>query len=94
MQTKANIYRLKVHPRCADYISAMQNARYPEMKDTSMRTSAPDKPIHDWTSHFRTATEYGISWILQYETKKPTNPQMNTIIRRDKITGKLIYTSQ
>lgn len=93
METKANIYRLKVHPRCADYISSMQNARYPEQKETSNRIKAVDTPIHDRTSHFRTCTEYGLAWILENETKKPQQVQQKSLVRRDKVTGKLIYTS-
>jgi hypothetical protein len=40
------------------WVEAMDNARYPQRSDTSQATSAITLPIHDWTSHPRTATEY------------------------------------
>ena len=40
------------------WIEAMQNARYPERSENSQATSEINLPIHDWTSHHRTATEY------------------------------------
>lgn len=36
----------------------MLNARYPERRMNTQATTVPDKPIHDWTSHLRTAFEY------------------------------------
>lgn len=52
---------------CMDFISAMQNARYPQ---TNGRTTPADKPIHDWTSHYRTAFEYLIMYLIQNEDKQ------------------------
>lgn len=43
------------------------NARYPERSETSQSTSVQSKPIHDWTSHFRTALEY----FFQYTKENP-----------------------
>lgn len=40
------------------WLDAMQEARFPQRSDNSESTSAIVKPIHDWTSHPRTATEY------------------------------------
>lgn len=40
------------------WMEAIDGARYPERKDTSQSTSEITLPIHDWTSHPRTATEY------------------------------------
>lgn len=73
-QTKANIYRLRYNDYCLDYASSMMNARYPEIRESSNRTWANDKPVHDWTSHFRTATEYGITYL-----------QENPIIKKTKV---------
>lgn len=37
---------------------AMSSARYPQRSENSQATSAIVLPIHDWTSHPRTSTEY------------------------------------
>ena len=36
----------------------IQNARYPQRQEQSQATSSIVLPIHDWTSHHRTSTEY------------------------------------
>lgn len=43
---------------CLPLHDAMTNARFPAKRPESEATSTPTKPIHDWTSHFRTAVEY------------------------------------
>ena len=40
------------------WLEAMKAARYPQRAETSQATHAVTLPIHDWTSHHRTATEY------------------------------------
>jgi len=40
------------------WVEAMQEARFPERKEASQITSEIIKPIHNWTSHHRSATEY------------------------------------
>ncbi len=88
MQTRANIYRIRIASRCADLVSSLQNARYPETKENSVRTTANDKPIHDWTSHYRTAVEYGIAYLLENENK-PKQVYEDKRMTRDYRTGKL-----
>ncbi len=44
--------------RCGGLDDAISNARFPEVREASQRTTENTKPIHDWTSHFRTALEY------------------------------------
>lgn len=90
MTVRANIYRIRIHSRCADFISSIQNARYPEVKEGSVRTTANDKPIHDWSSHYRTALEYGMCYIIDNENK-PEKKFIDTRPVRDTRTWKLIY---
>lgn len=45
-------------PGTQKWMEAIDGARYPQRADTSQATTAIVKPIHDWTSHHRTATEY------------------------------------
>lgn len=44
-------------PRCASLDEAMTEARYPEVRSLS-RTSEIREPVHNWTSHYRSALEY------------------------------------
>jgi len=45
-------------PGTQRWLEALDQARYPQRLDTSQATTAIALPIHDWTSHHRTATEY------------------------------------
>jgi predicted transcriptional regulator YheO len=56
--TKLLIRRLKVDKDLTIFIDAIENARYPKRKDGSQATTGNEKPIHDWTSHPRTALEF------------------------------------
>ncbi len=52
------------------YLECMRNARYPQRQEGSQATAEITIPIHDWTSHHRTATEY---FAVNYE--EPPEPQ-------------------
>jgi hypothetical protein len=43
---------------CEPVLSAIRNAKYPRRNENSQATNEPLKPIHDWTSHYRTSVEY------------------------------------
>ena len=74
-----------------DFASAIMNAKYPERKENSNSTSENRKPVHNRTSHYRTALEYGITYMLenQIEVKKRVLEDKRPI--RNKITWQLIY---
>lgn len=58
-KAKLLMRRLEVNDkRCDFFIDCMLSARYPQQAETSQATGEKDKPIHDWTSHFRSAFEY------------------------------------
>lgn len=40
------------------YLECIRNARYPQRQEQSQATSPIVLPIHDWTSHHRTSTEF------------------------------------
>lgn len=44
--------------RCEPVLAAVRNAKYPERRESSQSTTEAVKPVHDWTSHFRTSVEY------------------------------------
>lgn len=58
MKTRSNIYRVRYNDNCLDFASAILNARYPDRSENSSSTKPIENPIHDWTSHARTALEY------------------------------------
>jgi len=45
-------------PGTLDWLDAMKGARYPQRTSLNQATTAIVMPIHNWTSHHRTATEY------------------------------------
>lgn len=49
------------------FVSALQNARYPERNEMSQSTSQNINPVHDQSSHFRTSFEYLINFIIESE---------------------------
>lgn len=52
------IPRLYVSPKCEEFIDAILNSRW-NLPDDEFKQSPMDmKPLHDWTSHARTALEY------------------------------------
>lgn len=68
---RLNLDRVRVSiPVCDEFVSAMQNATYPQRSDDSQSTSENLKPVHNWTSHYRTAFEYLIMMIVEWESGK------------------------
>jgi hypothetical protein len=51
-------YDINDTPGTRLWIECIDNARYPQRLETSQATSEIVKPIHDWTSHHRSSTEY------------------------------------
>jgi hypothetical protein len=45
-------------PNCVEFYNALSNARFPQRNPTSQSTNEKIKPIHDGTSHYRSALEY------------------------------------
>jgi hypothetical protein len=68
MKTKGEIYKIRYNNNCLEFASAIQNAKYPERAESSKSTSPNYKPHHDWTSHYRTALEYLINYLLENPT--------------------------
>ncbi len=49
------------------FISAMRNAKFPKRRENSQAVNEPVKPVHDWTSHLRSAYEYFIDNEPNYD---------------------------
>jgi len=85
-KTRTNIYRIKYNDNCLDFASAIMNARYPEVKENSNNTTARVLPVHNWTSHYRTALEYGITYCLENPIMNKKRVLEDTRPRRNKLT--------
>lgn len=61
---KTELKRVLMHldvndtPRTRYWMECMKNSKYPDLPENSQRVTPNVKPIHDWTSHMRTASEY------------------------------------
>jgi hypothetical protein len=56
------------------FFDAIKSARYPQREETSQATTPISLPIHDWTSHHRTAMEYfflNIDNFIQMANQEP-----------------------
>lgn len=65
LKTRTNIYKFRYNSNCGEVANAMLNARYPTRKEDSNSTKAFTLPVHDWTSHYRTAMEYFVTYICE-----------------------------
>lgn len=91
LKTRKNIYKIRYNENCLDFASALMNARYPERKEESNSTSAIQKPVHNRTSHFRTALEYFVTYIEENPIAKKERILIDTRPMRNYVTGELIY---
>lgn len=93
-KTRTNIYRIRYNDNCLDFASAISNARYPERKENSNATTEISSPVHNRTSHFRTALEYFVVYMLEnnnwLDRKKPRIAQ-DLRPYKDPRTRKMIY---
>lgn len=65
--TRSNILKYKISENCIDFASAIINSKYPDIKENSNSTSERRLPVHNWTSHCRTALEYLTTYLLENE---------------------------
>lgn len=68
-------------PRNRLWLERIQNARYPQPSENSQTTTPVVKPIHDWTSHARTAMEYLCVNLEQPQSlvKLPVSPHQRIL---------------
>lgn len=72
LKTRTNLYKVRYNEHCEDFASAMLNAKYPERKEDSSWTKPFTLPVHNWTSHYRTAFEYLVTyWEENPFSEKP-----------------------
>lgn len=88
LNVRTSLYRIRYNENCLDFASAIMNARYPEVKDNSNRTTAANLPVHDRTADYRTALEYLITYIKENPILNKDTPRVAKDTRpyRDKLT--------
>lgn len=64
------------------FLECIKNARWPHREDNSQSVTPIDKPIHDWTSHHRTALEYGAVNLKDIITEKIILPTYQATFSR------------
>ena len=87
------MYKFRYNENCLDMATAILNARYPERKESSQSTKPFELPIHDWTSHYRTALEYFVTYM---DENKPAQRRKlgDYEEKRDMVTGEIIRKSK
>jgi len=91
LKTRTNLYRIRYNDNCLDFASAISNARYPERSETSQSTKSFTLPVHDFTSHARTALEYLATYLCENPIINKPKVAIDTRPTRDMVTGRLIY---
>ena len=84
LKTRNAMYKIRYNDNCEDFASAIMNAKYPKTKEWSESTSKKTKPIHDWTSHYRTALEYLITYLDE-------NPHFEKKEKSTQLTDRPVY---
>ena len=92
MISRSNMYKIRYNENCLDFASALMNARYPEVKEWSSNTKPKELPIHDRTSHFRSALEYWLVHLSENPVIRKKRVAEDTRVTR-KATWKLRQTS-
>lgn len=59
-KTELAMRRMYVNGSLTDFIQAIIQSRYPQVREGSQATTERTKPVHDVNSHYRTALEYFI----------------------------------
>jgi len=95
--TRRNIYKIRYNKSNEDFRAAIMNCRYPTIDHTRQtnRTTVSDLPVHDGTSHYRTALEYLASYIeFGLASKKVKKQLADTRPIRNYITWELEYPNK
>ena len=82
-KTRTNLYRIRYNKNCKDMAAAILNAKYPERKEESNSTKTFTLPIHNWTSHARTAMEYFVTYMLENPQEEKKKIFTDTRPKRD-----------
>ena len=90
-KTRSNIYRLRYDHKAVPFADAVMNSTYPVRRETSQATTLNILPVHNQFSHFRTALEYWVTYMLENPIIKKDRVVEDKRPVRDMRTWKLIY---
>ena len=91
LKTRTNLYRIRYNERCEDFASFILNAKYPERKEDSNSTKTFTLPVHNQTSHARTALEYLVTYLIENQRTDAPQIAVDTRPRKDYL-GRMIYS--
>ena len=86
LKTRTNLYKFRYNSYCEDFADFILNARYPERKEDSNSTKAFVMPVHNQTSHARTALEYLTTYFCENPTVKKDRVAEDLRPKRDYTT--------
>lgn len=91
LKTRTNLYRIRYNDICKPFANFILNARYPERKEDSNSTKPFVLPVHNQTSHARTALEYLVTYLV--ENQRTDVPQIlkDTRLFKNKVTWQMEY---
>jgi hypothetical protein len=92
LKTRTNLYKIRYNDNCLDFASAILNARYPERKEDSNSTKAFTLPVHNRTSHARTALEYFVTYYLENPPAEKWSPFPEDNRPKKDYLWRMIYT--
>ncbi len=93
--TRKNIYKIRYDKHNKDFRAAIMNCRFQtvDKNKATTRTTAPTLPIHDKTSHYRTALEYLITYLeFNLSSRKEKKQLVDKRPIRNYVTGQLSYS--
>lgn len=89
LKTRTNLYRIRYNDNCIAFANFILNAKYPERKEDSNSTKTFTLPIHNQTSHARTALEYLVTYLLENPDVKKSRVVKDDRVKKNPYTRKL-----
>ena len=89
LKTRTNLYRIRYNDNCIAFANFILNAKYPERKEDSNSTRTFTLPVHNQTSHARTALEYLVTYLLENPAPTKSRVAPDTRIKKNPYTRKL-----
>lgn len=93
LKTRTNIRRIRYNKLCEDFAGHILNARYPERKEDSNSTKPFVLPVHNQTSHARTALEYLVTYLCENPSANDSNQILIDTRPKKDYLWRMIYNS-
>ena len=89
LKTRTNLYRVRYNDNCIAFWNFILNAKYPERKEDSNSTKTFTLPVHNQTSHARTALEYLITYLCENPSVTKSRVAVDTRVKKDPYTRRM-----